>query len=76
MNKAKTHSFIHAEKCTIYTFVFNLISQFFFSMGNSFELNGCLGGIFGMLNKKGVVEGTEGGLANMVKLSEEAQKAK
>ena len=27
-----------------------------------------------MLNKKGVVEGTEHGLANMVKLSEDAQK--
>ena len=57
-----------------FCFQFDLIV--FFSMGNSFELNGCLGGIFGMLNKKGVVEGTEGGLANMVKLSEEAQKAK
>ena len=42
----------------------------------SFELKGCLGSIFGILNKKLVVEGTEGGLANMVKLSEEAQKKK
>eukprot|EP00533_Pseudo-nitzschia_delicatissima_P014687 CAMPEP_0197283926 /NCGR_PEP_ID=MMETSP1432-20130617/25180_1 /TAXON_ID=44447 /ORGANISM="Pseudo-nitzschia delicatissima, Strain UNC1205" /LENGTH=146 /DNA_ID=CAMNT_0042750925 /DNA_START=50 /DNA_END=490 /DNA_ORIENTATION=+ len=42
----------------------------------SFELSGCLGGIFGKLNAKAIVEGTEGGLANMVKLSEEAQKAK
>ncbi len=42
----------------------------------SFELSGCLGGIFGMLNEKAIAEGTEGGLANMVKLSEEAQKAK
>jgi len=42
----------------------------------SFELNGCLGGLFGLLNKKGVVEGTQGGLDNMIKLSEEAQKAK
>jgi hypothetical protein len=39
----------------------------------SFSLEGCLGAIVGVLNKKGVVGGTEVGLANMVSLSEEAQ---
>jgi len=35
---------------------------------------GCIGNIVAKLNKKAVVEGTEHGLENMVKMSEEAQK--
>ena len=38
----------------------------------SFSLTGMLGGVMGMINKKAVVEGTEKGLENIVKLSEEA----
>lgn len=41
----------------------------------SFELQGLLGSIVSVIKKKECVEGTEGGLANMVKLSEEAQKS-
>jgi hypothetical protein len=44
------------------------------SLQNSFEMLGCVGSIVAFLNKKAVVEGTEHGLANMVKMSEEAQK--
>jgi len=40
----------------------------------SFELKGLLGSIVAVIKKKECVEGTEGGLANMVKLSEAAQK--
>lgn len=40
----------------------------------SFEVKGLIGSIFGIIKKKECVEGTEGGLANMVKLSEAAQK--
>ena len=40
----------------------------------SFELKGFLGSIVSVVKKKECVEGTEGGLANMVKLSEDAQK--
>eukprot|EP00984_Skeletonema_dohrnii_P035357 scaffold35011_cov178-Skeletonema_dohrnii-CCMP3373.AAC.1 len=40
----------------------------------SFELKGLLGSIVAIIKKKECVEGTEGGLANMVKLSEAAQK--
>lgn len=42
----------------------------------SFELSGLAGFIVAMVKKKECVEGTEGGLANMVKLSEEAEKNK
>jgi len=42
----------------------------------SFELKGLLGSIVAILKKKECVEGTKGGLDNMVKLSEEAQKGK
>ena len=38
----------------------------------SFELKGFLGSIVSVIKKKECVHGTEGGLANMVKLSEEA----
>mmetsp|Transcript_21210 Transcript_21210/g.30358 ORF Transcript_21210/g.30358 Transcript_21210/m.30358 type:complete len:146 (-) Transcript_21210:139-576(-) len=41
----------------------------------SFELKGFLGAIVGVVKKKECVEGTEDGLANMVKLSEAAQKS-
>ena len=40
----------------------------------SFELKGFIGSIVSVVKKRECVEGTEGGLANMVKLSEEAQK--
>ncbi|KAL7533074.1 hypothetical protein ACHAXR_005029 [Thalassiosira sp. AJA248-18] len=40
----------------------------------SFELLGFVGYIVAMAKKKMVVEGTQGGLDNMVKMSEEAQK--
>lgn len=38
-----------------------------------FELSGSVGFVVAILRKRAVVDGTEGGLANMVKLSEEAQ---
>eukprot|EP00406_Dinophysis_acuminata_P055966 CAMPEP_0179300716 /NCGR_PEP_ID=MMETSP0797-20121207/47181_1 /TAXON_ID=47934 /ORGANISM="Dinophysis acuminata, Strain DAEP01" /LENGTH=144 /DNA_ID=CAMNT_0021010201 /DNA_START=73 /DNA_END=507 /DNA_ORIENTATION=+ len=38
----------------------------------SFELFGCFGSLVALLNNKAVVGGTETGLANMVKLSEDA----
>lgn len=41
----------------------------------SFELSGSIGFIVAVLRKKAVVEGTEAGLANMVKLCEEAQRS-
>ena len=41
----------------------------------SFELKGLIGSIVAFVKKKECVEGTEGGLENMVKLSEEAQKS-
>jgi carbon monoxide dehydrogenase subunit G len=40
----------------------------------SFDLTGCIGGIVAMFKQKAIVGGTEEGLANMVKLSKEAQK--
>ena len=40
----------------------------------SFELLGFVGSIVSFVKKKEVVEGTHGGLDNMVKMSEEAQK--
>ena len=39
----------------------------------SFDMGGCVGSIMKNLNQKSVVGGTEGGLANIVSLSEEAQ---
>ena len=42
----------------------------------SFALLGFIGSIVSMIKKKEVVGGTQGGLDNMVKLSEEAQKQK
>jgi hypothetical protein len=42
----------------------------------TFSLEGCIGAIMGKLNAKAVIGGTEVGLANMVSLSEEAQKSK
>mmetsp|Transcript_5907 Transcript_5907/g.10152 ORF Transcript_5907/g.10152 Transcript_5907/m.10152 type:complete len:113 (+) Transcript_5907:247-585(+) len=42
----------------------------------SFEMKGFVGSIVAKLKKKEVVEGTQGGLDNMVKMSEEAQKEK
>jgi hypothetical protein len=39
----------------------------------TFALNGFLGSMVSWLNPTPIVSGTEGGLANMVKLSEEAQ---
>mmetsp|Transcript_8007 Transcript_8007/g.12364 ORF Transcript_8007/g.12364 Transcript_8007/m.12364 type:complete len:145 (+) Transcript_8007:72-506(+) len=38
-----------------------------------FELKGIVGNIMGFFGKKAVVHGTEAGLANVVKLSEEAE---
>jgi hypothetical protein len=43
---------------------------------SSFEVSGCVGFLLSTFNSKAVVEGTEHGLENMVKLSEEAQKTK
>ena len=40
----------------------------------SFDFSGCAGGIIGWLMKGKTITGTEGGLANMKRLSEEAQK--
>jgi hypothetical protein len=40
----------------------------------SFALNGPIGFVISMVRKKDVIGGTQGGLDNMVKLSEEAQK--
>mmetsp|Transcript_50506 Transcript_50506/g.107588 ORF Transcript_50506/g.107588 Transcript_50506/m.107588 type:complete len:150 (-) Transcript_50506:257-706(-) len=42
----------------------------------SFQLLGLAGPLVSMLMKKAVIGGTQGGLDNMVKMSEEAQKAK
>ena len=42
----------------------------------SFELLGFVGSLVAMVKKKEVVGGTQGGLDNMVKMSEEAQKQK
>ena len=42
----------------------------------SFAMSGLLGGMVGLFKMKECVHGTEGGLENMKKLSEEAQKAK
>ena len=39
----------------------------------SFELSGSIGFVVAVLRKRAVVEGTEVGLKNMVKMSEEAQ---
>ena len=39
----------------------------------TFEMAGCLGSFFSFLNPKPIVHGTEAGLANMVKLSEEKE---
>lgn len=41
----------------------------------SFELSGSVGFVVAILKKRAVVEGTEGGLANMVTMAEEAQEA-
>ena len=41
----------------------------------SFELFGAIGNVIGIFRKKDVVSGTEAGLANIVKLCEEAQKS-
>ena len=41
----------------------------------TFELNGLIGGLFGKLQAKLVEEGTEHGLANIIRLSEEAEQA-
>ena len=42
----------------------------------SFELLGFVGSLVSMVKKKEVLEGTQGGLDNMKKMSEEAQKEK
>jgi len=42
----------------------------------TFEISGCVGFLLSTFNNKVVVEGTEHGLENIVKLSEEAQKTK
>ena len=42
----------------------------------SFEMLGFVGSLVAMVKKKEVVAGTQGGLDNMVKMSEEAQKQK
>lgn len=39
----------------------------------SFELSGSVGFVVAVLKKRAVVEGTEAGLANMVKMAQEAQ---
>ncbi len=39
----------------------------------SFELSGAIGFVVALLRKRDVVEGTEGGLRNMVKMVEEVQ---
>merc|ERR1739848_349929 len=39
----------------------------------TFKLSGLLGSVFGRMNAKGITHGTEEGLANVVKLSQEAQ---
>merc|ERR1719157_35716 len=41
----------------------------------SFGMNGLLGGIAGRYNSKMIEEGTEQGLANIIRISEEAEKA-
>ena len=38
-----------------------------------FGLRGCVGGVFALLKSEMVVGGTEGGLANIVRMSEDAQ---
>jgi uncharacterized protein YndB with AHSA1/START domain len=40
----------------------------------TFEMKGCLGGLLNVVQKSAVVGGTEKGLANIGKLSEEAEK--
>ena len=44
------------------------------TIDDSFDFYGCIGSIIGWLNKAKTVKGAEGSLANMKKLSEEAQK--
>mmetsp|Transcript_28936 Transcript_28936/g.40572 ORF Transcript_28936/g.40572 Transcript_28936/m.40572 type:complete len:152 (+) Transcript_28936:80-535(+) len=39
----------------------------------TFELSGCLGSLLSCANPKPIVDGTENGLANIVRLSEEAE---
>ena len=38
----------------------------------SFEMGGIVGSLFASISKKAIIEGTEKGLENMVKLSEDA----
>eukprot|EP00568_Trieres_chinensis_P008787 CAMPEP_0183307270 /NCGR_PEP_ID=MMETSP0160_2-20130417/17233_1 /TAXON_ID=2839 ORGANISM="Odontella Sinensis, Strain Grunow 1884" /NCGR_SAMPLE_ID=MMETSP0160_2 /ASSEMBLY_ACC=CAM_ASM_000250 /LENGTH=162 /DNA_ID=CAMNT_0025470823 /DNA_START=181 /DNA_END=669 /DNA_ORIENTATION=- len=40
----------------------------------TFGMEGCLGSLVSMANPKAIVEGTEAGLANVVRISEEGQK--
>lgn len=49
------------------------IDAAFTKLEYSFELSGTVGFVVAVLRKGAVVEGTEGGLANMVRMSEEAQ---
>mmetsp|Transcript_5291 Transcript_5291/g.12008 ORF Transcript_5291/g.12008 Transcript_5291/m.12008 type:complete len:152 (+) Transcript_5291:181-636(+) len=49
------------------------VDNFSTKIDYSFELSGSVGFVVAILKKRAVVEGTEGGLANMVKMSEEAQ---
>lgn len=49
------------------------VDNFSTKIDYSFELSGSVGFVVAILKKRAVVEGTEAGLANMVKISEEAQ---
>ena len=49
------------------------VDNFVTKIEYGFELSGSVGFVVAVLKKRAVVEGTEAGLANMVKMSEEAQ---
>ena len=51
------------------------INNVYTKVDYSFELSGSVGFVVAILKKRAVVEGTEGGLANMVTMAEEAQEA-
>ena len=54
---------------------YSQLTAFLFEIFNDrFGLEGLLGAVMSLFMKKAVVGGTQGGLDNMVKLSEEAQK--
>ena len=54
---------------------YSQLTAFLFEIFNGrFGLEGLIGAMMSLFMKKAVVGGTQGGLDNMVKLSEEAQK--